>query len=84
MAGFLARLGKTDMANSYIQKARDRHENDPRTIARCGEVLMMLGRREEAESLLAQAIAGGFPSHALKGKPGLAVMTERDWARVAR
>lgn len=84
LAGFLARLGERDESERQLGLVLSAQIDDPRTLARCGEVLMMLDEREKAIALLSRASQLGFPMAAMRGKPGLRKLSSGEWDAVAR
>ncbi len=82
LAGFHARLGNDEEAMEAIKEALSFQSKNPRVLARCGEVYAMLGRTEQALTLLRKAIQRGFLPQVLRRKPGLKQLTDRDWEKL--
>ncbi len=80
LAGFHARLGHREEAIDAIN--RPLSSENPRVLARCGEVYGMLDRTEQALTLLRKAIQRGFLPQVLRRKPGLKQLTDRDWEKL--
>ncbi len=71
MAGYYARLGKAEVADSILQVVIEGVPEDKRVLFNIGDCYEQLGNREQALVWLERALAGGYSLSEIETNPGL-------------
>lgn len=66
LAGFHARVGEAADAKKLLQQAAELDSDNPRWMARAGEVYVMLGEEETGKELLLRSLDAGYRLHTLE------------------